>query len=207
MYKLLTVTVKGISPLIVQNGKILKDPLHPLTKTIKQFSGKRKKTDEDLEAIAKLEWYGGLYLVNRGNINVVRNQVEFDQKEGGDTPYIPGENLEAMLAAMAAKQRMKGDFKAAVRVDDAMLVYDGPKTAKGLWDDGRFRDVRDVRIQGKSSIMRYRPVFSQWSLTFTVQYLSDIVNEHQVIDAIDLAGKINGLGTYRPKYGQFDRVG
>lgn len=206
MYKQATFTIKGIRPLIMQNGKILKNPLHPLTKTIKQFSGKRKKSDEDLEAIAKLEWYAGLYLEQRTGILVERSSVQFEKDGGGHGVYIPGENIEAMLFTVAAKQRMKTDFKAAIMVEDAPLVYEGGKTAKELWEDGRFCDERDVRIQGKSAIMRYRPVFPEWSLTFTVQYLSDMLNEQQIVDAVDLAGKINGVGTYRPKYGRFDRV-
>jgi hypothetical protein len=42
----------------------LVNPLHPLTKELKRFTGKQKKTEEDLMALAKLEWLAGMYLTD-----------------------------------------------------------------------------------------------------------------------------------------------
>ncbi|MBK8123994.1 MAG: hypothetical protein IPK54_10670 [Dokdonella sp.] len=40
------------------------DPEYDLNRQIKAITGKRKKTDEDLREIERLEWYGGLYEEN-----------------------------------------------------------------------------------------------------------------------------------------------
>jgi hypothetical protein len=49
-------------------------------------------------------------------------------------------------------------------------------------------------------------MFRQWELDFTVHYLPDILNDAQVREAMVTAGRIIGLGDYRPKFGRFDVV-
>ena len=39
----------------------LANPLDPLVQEIKKLTGKRKKTEDDLLQIARLEWEGGFY--------------------------------------------------------------------------------------------------------------------------------------------------
>jgi len=64
----------GTRPLLM-HADVFADPLNPLTKQHKSLTGKRKKTDDDHEAIARSEWRGGMY---------------FDDDMG---PYIPGVNI------------------------------------------------------------------------------------------------------------------
>ena len=54
------ITLKGQSPLLCHNPRMV-DPEFELNREIKALTGKRKKTDEDLKMIERLEWYGGLY--------------------------------------------------------------------------------------------------------------------------------------------------
>jgi hypothetical protein len=77
--KKLKVTWKGISPLLMHSNQGV-NPLHPITKEIKKYTGKRKKTDEDFEIIADLEWESGLYW-----------------KDAVGGTFIPAENVEATI--------------------------------------------------------------------------------------------------------------
>jgi hypothetical protein len=120
-----------------------------------------------------------------------------------DRPIIPGENIEAMLTQAGKKRRLGDAFKAGLLCDgEWTLDHDGPKTFDKLKADRRFRDVRKVKIK-QNSVMRCRPIFSPWSLKFTIKYLPDLLNESQVVEAVKVAGQIIGLGDYRPKYGRF----
>ena len=51
-YKQYEVVLSGDS-LIMHNGRT-SNPLDPFTKAMKEISGKRKKTDADLEALSKI---------------------------------------------------------------------------------------------------------------------------------------------------------
>jgi hypothetical protein len=56
----ITLQLVGTSPLLMHNPQMV-DPEFHLNRQIKAITSKRKKTDEDLKQIERLEWYGGLY--------------------------------------------------------------------------------------------------------------------------------------------------
>jgi hypothetical protein len=185
MYKELKFTIHGIVPMLLHNGQ-LADPLNEHAKALKEVSGKRKKTDADHAEMARIEWHGSLYL---------------DDKQ---RPVVPGENIEAMLVKAGKKQRLGEQFKAGILSNGLWVIkHDGPQTIKALWEDKRFRDRRGARVAG-SKVMRTRPIFRSWSINFSVQYLPELLNESQVIEAVRTAGRIIGLCDYTPKYGRFE---
>jgi hypothetical protein len=184
LHKEIEFTVKGAAPLILHSGDLC-DPLNPYAKRMKEITSKRTKTEADFQTLYDLEWEGSLY------------------RDEDDRPIIPGENIEAMLTQAGKKRRLGDAFKAGLLCDgEWTLDHDGPKTFDKLKADRRFRDVRKVKIK-QNSVMRCRPIFSPWSLKFTIKYLPDLLNESQVVEAVKVAGQIIGLGDYRPKYGRF----
>lgn len=185
MYKAIEVELKGIAPLILHNGR-LANPLDEFSKALKQISGKRNKTDQDHEEMARIEFMGGLYLDNSGRV------------------VVPGECIESMLVDAAKKLKLGQQAKAGIICDGLWpLIYSGPKSADALWENPHFRDMRKAKIQ-RASVMRCRPIFREWSLKTTIHYLPDMLNESQVIDILKIAGRIVGLCDYRPKFGRFE---
>mgnify|MGYP000891936813 CR=1 FL=1 len=173
----------GIAPLIMHSGR-LSDPLDPATKAIKAVSSKRKKTEDDLEELARLEWIGSLYA------------------EDG-VVGIPSDNIEAMLAESAKAQKMGKQFKAGVFCDGFYkLNYEGPKDFKELWESGNFKLSTQVRVMS-SRVIRTRPIFHSWSLDCSVSFFPQVVNKSSVIDAMEHAGIFVGVGDWRPRYGRF----
>ena len=185
MYITYNVTLKGISPLLMHNSGGV-NPIDPINKAKKKISGKRNKTDEDYEKLARLEWESGLYL-------------DADEKV-----IIPGENIEAMLIMAGKKHKLGPKCKAGIICDgDFKLTYDGPKALEKLYKDGRFTDTRVVRIM-RASIMRTRPIFRVWSLDVEIMYRPDELDENQIQDILETAGGIIGLCDYRPRFGRFE---
>lgn len=178
--------ITGLAPLIMHDIHKLGDPMHPLTKEIKSYTGKRTKTDEDQIEIARLEFMASLYL---------------DEK---DQVIIPGENFEAMLAASFSKT-VKGGKKVAqsgLFCDDAVLVYGKKRTPAGLWEDKAFRLNAPVRVQ-QARVMRMRPWFRSWSARVVVNFMPDVINEDQIVRALEYGGRCIGIGDWRPKHGRF----
>lgn len=184
MYEKIEVTIRGIAPLLMHNGQ-LADPLNEHTKAIKKVSSRRKKTDEDYIELARLEFLGGLYLDESGKI------------------VIPARNLEACVLDGAKRSRRGKEFSAGCFVEnDAPLMYDGPKTADGLWCDKNFRNTIGVRVS-TARIMRTRPIFKKWSCKFEIQYIPDMINGEDIKTSIRDAGLYAGLGDYTPRFGRF----
>lgn len=173
----------GVVPLIMHSGQ-LSDPLSKWAKEMKRVSSKRSKTDADHEQMAKIEFFGSLYM-------------------GSDGPVVPAENVEAVLIEGAKKVRRGVDAKAGLYVlEHATLEYEGPKDAEQLWSNESFRSRVAVRVQ-KARIMRTRPIFREWSLAVHIEYEDTLLNHADVLEFAKKAGSIVGLCDWRPKYGRF----
>ena len=186
MIQELNFRIVGVSPLLMHNGQ-LADPSNIYARKMKEISSKRSKTDADYEEMAKLEWFGSLYLLNK-------------------EPCIPGLVFEAALigkGGAARKERMGKEAAAALWVvDDFPLEYTGPKDPYELWEDEHFRFQSLVRVQ-TSRVLRTRPIFRQWAASIKVQFDGELLNEADVRRWIEVAGVQSGLMDWRPKFGRY----
>lgn len=180
------ILVTGTSPLMMHSDKFA-NPLLPATKAHKELTSKRKKTDEDHEAIAKSEFIGGCY---------------WDEDVGF---YIPGQNFDATFLAGAKLSKMGVHWKrgALVVTDKSKLIFDGPKTPEKLWENPAFVDCRGVKV-GTAKVMRYRPIFLKWAAELQVAVNPDVLNISEAKKAIEDAGKLIGVCEYRPRFGRFE---
>lgn len=185
-YRQLTFKIRGVSPLVMHNGQ-LADPLNKHTKEMRKISSKRKKTEADFEQLAKLEWFGSLYLFN-------------------GVPCIPGEVLEAGFIEASRKSRRGQQAKAGIISDGFWnLEYGAPKVPDQLWQNENYRLTVGVRIQ-KNRIMRTRPIFKEWAATVRLDYLPDQLDEGEIIETMGILGRVVGLGDWRPRFGRFEIV-
>lgn len=179
------IKIESRSPLLMHRGG-LADPLDPWSKAMKEITGKRKKTEADYEELARLEWFGSMYI------------------DEDDRPVIPGENIEGMLVKAGKKFRLGEAVRAGVLSDGNWpLVFKGPKTAKELWEAGTFRDAR-LESVNKGKVIRTRPRFDRWALDFIVELDTEQVSPDQLRQLLDTAGRIVSLGDRRPKFGRFE---
>lgn len=183
MYKTLEFELKSTCPMMYHNGE-LANPNNPITKEMKKVSGKRKKTDEDFEALARLEFLGGLYLNEKKQV------------------LLPGSLVEGTFVKAGKMNKDGKQFRAGIIVDDAILEYEGQKDPEKLYEDKRF--IRqDMVIVNGNRILRTRPIFNEWSAKVKVHYNPLLLDEDQVKTCLDRAGSFTGLGDWRPKFGRF----
>lgn len=184
--KNIQIDLKGVTPLIMHSCQCV-NPLHPISIAMKKINGKkRNKTDEDLALLSDLEWESGLY---------------WDDDIG---IYIPAENVEATVREGAKARRKGKDIVKAFSCNEMLIPLDiGEHLTKDqMKSEFRFRDVRAMKVK-QSRVMRTRPRFNMWSLSFTAQYDENILDFREIVDAIEYAGQYVGLCDSRPKYGKF----
>lgn len=175
----------GISPIILHSCQCV-NPLHPIALEMKKITAKRKKTEEDIIKLSDLEWEAGLYWNDEVGV------------------YIPAENIEATIREAAKASKLGKHFQKGFMVKDMMVPLDiGEElTKQEMCADARFRDVRPMKVQ-QSRVLRTRPRFNMWNLTFTAAYDEKILNFDDVVNAIEYGGQYVGLCDSRPKYGKF----
>lgn len=187
--KTVSLKITGTSPLLMHSDRLV-NRFDDLSVKMSAIHGKRKKTDEDHEAMARIEWEAGLY---------------FDTALG---PYLPGKVCKAALIRGATVHKLGKKIKTGVVVmtDKAQLAYVGPREIEKMWKNGLFRDVRSVVIMSKR-IMRCRPMFPVgWSATFEIVFDPATIDLSELIMSAESAGSLIGIGDYRPeKSGDFGR--
>jgi len=186
----LQVKIQGVSPLVMHNGR-LANPADPIVREIKKITSIRgnKRTDQQELDLIRLEWEGGLYLGDNG------------------APCIMGTNIEAMVQSAATKVggATKKMFQAGVFcLMDPSLEYEGPKTAKGLWDKRDLYALTAGARVGQARVMRTRPLFRSWALSFTLDVDTAVLKSLGLVqEALTIGGQYVGLGDWRPRYGRF----
>lgn len=184
----MTFRIESTRPLLMQ-AETLANPLSPVTRSHKAVAGKRKKTEEDYLWLLRSEWEASMY----------------HTPEIG--PYLPAINIEACIAEAAKASKQGKLVKQAVTVltDRARLEYDGPRDKDSLYGDGgtKFVDVRGVNVNGKK-VMRARPQFLEWACEFDVAFMDDLIDAQDLFRIVEHAGRVIGVGTYRPRFGRFN---
>lgn len=183
-------TLQGTSPLLMHNPQMV-DPQFELNRQIKALTSKRKKTDEDLQQIEKLEWYGGLYTEGVNGEQVVVQPTSKVRKCLINTGKITksGKMVERSISFSSL---------------NVPLIYDGPRDIDELYAQKRFHSRLSVGISGKR-VMRVRPQFFPWSLELHGLFIEDAgLNFDAFEQIVELAGLVEGIGDNRVNgYGRF----
>ena len=194
------VTVEGTSPLLCSNVAN-SDPLGEGSKQKAFFHSKRKKNDEDHRALRTLDWIFSGYWGSQGEISVdeTENTVDF---EGFSKPTLPGANFQRCLRNAATKWKLGKDVLRSVVVsNDPEIEYDGPKDAVEMFNS------RTPKFQMAAFTSRgvwvNRLMFPLWKATYRLTVDDEILSVSQLKQIITMAGKAEGLGTWRPRHGRF----
>ena len=184
------IRLQGVSPLLCHNGQTA-DPRNTYAKAMKAVSSKRKKTDADFDELARLEWLAGLYRID------------------GDL-VIPDYVIESTMIGGAKKSKRGPQAKCGLFfTEHASLQFDGKpdaitdETLSEMFASGDFTHTIGVKV-GMAKVMRTRPVFRNWSIAAIAQYDPDVLNMRDVEEIAIDAGKLVGIGDWRPKHGRFD---
>jgi hypothetical protein len=176
------------SPLVQHNIQ-LNDPDNRFTREIAALTSKRKKTDDDRQAIARLEFLGGLY-VGRAGI------------------HVPAANVRRCFAEAAKARRLGTAVNRAVIPTglEVPLRYDGPTDPAELWQDPKYRYTTSVGI-GRKRVVRTRPMFPDWEVQAEWELVTDALDLDDFKAVVAAAGIMEGLGDNRVNgYGRFTAV-
>jgi hypothetical protein len=195
----LKLKITGITPILMHNNR-LANPLDAYSQAISSKSGKRKKTIEDIWELARIEWEGGLYLYD-GEIKLPMRVVNkcFERgstKQKNGTLWKSGCFIESDYCAM----KYKGEH---IKVAESTEIPN-PDLDK-FFHKNMFQAMVKV---GQSTILRTRPLFSEWSFEVTILFDPSIINKETAVLAAKDAGRLVGLCDWRiekgGRYGQFD---
>jgi len=120
--------------------------------------------------------------------------------------YQPSNHIERALIEAGKKIKLKGRGKATYSKLFGSMVsiveFELPHKIK----DYEIFKALVVIPSTKGRVMRYRPMFKNWKLDFTVEF-EDEIPQDVIKEALEIAGKYVGIGDWRPekkgKFGKF----
>ncbi len=195
------VAVEGVSPLLLSNN-LCSDPLSQASKDKKFFTSKNKKADEDHINLRLIDWVHSGYWSTPGQVVIddVENAVNFDGFAG---LTLPSQNFARCLRNGATAFRLGKEVNRALIVENEPLIdYDGPKTAAEMVSDRRFILTSPV-VRQKTTNWVTRLILPQWAVNYQVTVDDERISISDLERFCQTAGRFEGLGTWRPRYGRF----
>ena len=113
----------------------------------------------------------------------------------------PAINLLSCIREAASDYKVAGKGKKTYKT----YIYSGVSISPDMIpmeNDAWTPDIRPCVI-GTARVLRSRPKFENWSLTFELSRLDEIINVDDLKDILAAAGKYKGLGDFRPLFGLF----
>lgn len=173
--------------MLMHNGR-LANPLDDYTRALKALTSKLKKTDEDIWQIARIEARAGCW--------------ETDENLLG----VPTAAVWRCFYDASKQFKLGTTVKKALYFDDVVqpLLVDGGKVAcDDFVSDFANVDYRTVKVK-TATCMRARPkIQAGWETTHSFELFDDVLNERDLISVMESAGRLYGLGDWRPTYGRF----
>ena len=185
------ITIRGISPIIHHNGAAGLDTRSAISREIAAIAAKRggNRTEADEDRLRELECQRSLWLDESG------------------APAVPATAIRATIEAGARKRKQGPQVRGGLVILETDFDYDREKYGTALVDLGKnCQYVTPVVVQ-RNRILRTRARFdTPWSCTVTVDVDEELIDEPQLMEWLDIAGRQVGLGDWRPeKSGTFGR--
>jgi len=130
------------------------------------------------------------------------------QKECEDATYLLSDGVTAAIPATALKSAIVGAAhkdsgvpKTAIRQALFIRAHETSQEGDLLRVDHASMKMREdcVRVGMDQADLRYRPEFSDWTITFELEYNANVLNEDTIVNLINLAGYSIGVGEGRPE--------
>lgn len=121
---------------------------------------------------------------------------------------LPGENLrQSIIASAKFRQDPRSPRKSAADLFKAGVIAMTPLASFGTkeWD---YEDARRVMVQ-RNGVTRVRPAMrAGWRLEFYfIVQTPEYISPNDLRETIEQAGRLVGLGDFRPTYGRFGITG
>lgn len=185
----LRVKFTGFCPLLQNNPQTV-DIFNKYAKEKAALTSKRKKTDEDVLEVRRIE---------------IESKVHWKDKVG---VIIPSSWIMSSIAKNSFKQAKisKDNARGGIFIVEqyAPLRYDGMEKVKSVKDisgNERF-NILMILPQQQVRLAKAFPIFHKWSFEFNVEFDNTILSQDELIKILEYGAKYNGFGDFRPTFGR-----
>jgi hypothetical protein len=200
--KTLKVKLVGDAPLQMQRADLIMDQTNALRIRFDELLVQKKRLKNANKVDTELEMLRCQY----------KCYAYFEEGKGF---YLPSANLQKCLEEGAAKFRLGQAAKSAVIVfEDVLWLTANTATPDNLDEafeaNGVFCFRTIVRTPPRTGARNlcFRPMVpAGWTTEATLHISEDLITPSDVLKCLDMAGRMCGLGAWRPRFGRFSVSG
>lgn len=177
--------IEGTQPLMLNNNQVV-NPFNRYTKMLKPLTAKKKKSEDDMVEIYRLQFESSLYMK-------------------GDVYIIPSDHFWKSVCSAAKEEKKGKKFEQSFNIfEDCVLDFPEKNMSPDeLYKNGEHVDIRIGVLNGRSSVPVCRAIFNEWKTIVDCFYDETQIDKDDILRFFDIAGKRYGIGTYRKKFGRF----
>lgn len=202
----LKVTLEGQTPLIVNNFSNRGAGLIEMrSKQLGEAQPKKREPKNPIKCFIDSLYWTKAPKVKGTLKDFIKSESTEPSRDGivsaKGTFSIPFSMIKGAIetAALAVDGASKAAVQRSVRIVETWIEIKGS-------DPVMREDVVRLKDFNRTADLRYRGMFKQWSVSFTVEYLATAMKAADVINLLHHAGFTSGLGEWRPeKGGEFGR--
>ncbi len=187
------VTIRGLSPLITNNGPAGLDTRSPANVEKAEISRKKSsnRTAADDARLKELDCLISLWLDAR------------------DAATIPAGAIRKCIETGARKLKQGPQVREGLVVEGVQSFdYDREALGSTVEELGKRAQFTVGVVVQRNRVLRTRAKFDDWSCAFTLDCDDELVDKDQLEAWLDIAGRRIGLGDWRPEksgtYGRFE---
>lgn len=123
--------------------------------------------------------------------------------------FVPDTLLLACIRNGAAAAKKGKDIDRAVLISETEAAIETEikhRDLDGYFKDPAFRLECPCKVPPKTGALIWKArcmIPTGWRVSFTIEFDEAIVAEKSLREALELAGRLSGLGGWRPKFGRF----
>lgn len=186
------ITIRGVSPIIQNNGAAGLDTRSPANLEIAEITKKTgsNRTVPDDKRLVELECQRSLWLDSTGTVE------------------IPVGAIRSCVESAARKLRQGAQVREGLIVIESSFDYDRSRYGTTTEELGKSAAYTVPVVVQRNRILRTRAMFESWSCTFIVDCDEELVDAMQMENWVRIGGQRVGLGDWRPAksgpYGRFE---
>lgn len=183
----ITIELTGTKSMIMHNGQ-LANPLNGYTRALKAITGKRKKTDDDLMEIMRIESRASAYETPTGTLG------------------LPTQNVWRCIYDASKSFKLGEDIKRSLISSPVIepVLFQGSEIDVDIYLKDPDHILYVPVVVQRSRTMRARLIMPEWKTTHTFDLLEDVIDVRNLEPVLNRAGRLQGIGDWRPMYGTFD---
>lgn len=113
--------------------------------------------------------------------------------------YIPSTHFKASMVKAATDFKMTGRKSYKEYIQSGLFIDE----AEIVLDQQTYEIFECPVVIQRARVMSWRPMFKEWSCTFTIELADEMLNVSDVKQILEAAGRFKGVGDFRPEHGRF----